>query len=343
MKRTHQKIGTIQLRHEPYAKPKKQIVGSRSNKKRLSLELTLQEIPLHIDDQAQVVRSSLGYGWSDIAAFQVREQPKTTIHAGTPNLWLTMVDRTMDHQRIFDGQKMRAPFPPEHIMLTPPNLTAEDTLFTEGIMFHIFLRQQVLIEVSEELFDKHFGEIVIRPELRARDPSLLHLIQATEHLLQHPFGSSLQSDYIARAIAVQILKNHTHLFPLPYPNHAQVGMSLSQIKRVNDFMLEHIGKDFQLSRLASLTGLSRTAFFERFKHTMKRTPHQHLQIMRIKKAQELLRNGSFSLAEVAITCGFADQTHLTRVFKQYTGQTPGKFRNQTRQNKIYQIKKSGCE
>nr|WP_244176394.1 helix-turn-helix domain-containing protein [Pseudomonas grimontii] len=47
---------------------------------------------------------------------------------------------------------------------------------------------------------------------------------------------------------------------------------------------------------------------------------------RIAQVQKLLRTGS-SLAEASFTCGFFDQSHMTRAFKKVVGITPGSFRN----------------
>jgi AraC family transcriptional regulator len=55
-------------------------------------------------------------------------------------------------------------------------------------------------------------------------------------------------------------------------------------------------------------------------------PHQWLQQRRIDKAKQLLRADTMALAEVAAACGFADQSHFTRVFTRTLGIGPGHWR-----------------
>ena len=54
------------------------------------------------------------------------------------------------------------------------------------------------------------------------------------------------------------------------------------------------------------------------------------QQMRIKRAAQLLADSNVQLAAVSVDCGFADQSHLTRVFKSHTGLTPNQFRDLVR-------------
>lgn len=56
------------------------------------------------------------------------------------------------------------------------------------------------------------------------------------------------------------------------------------------------------------------------------TPYQWLVSQRIDRARTLLRTSNAPLAEVAIACGFADQSHFTRVFASIVGATPGNWR-----------------
>ena len=49
---------------------------------------------------------------------------------------------------------------------------------------------------------------------------------------------------------------------------------------------------------------------------------------RIERAKQQLRNSRSRLAEIAAANGFADQSHFSRLFRQYTGTTPSRFRRE---------------
>ncbi|MEF3129654.1 AraC family transcriptional regulator [Rhizobium leguminosarum] len=66
-----------------------------------------------------------------------------------------------------------------------------------------------------------------------------------------------------------------------------------------------------------------------FRETTGMTPYQWVLRERIDRARNLLRTSKTPLAEVAIACGFADQSHFTRVFAGIVGTTPGNWRRNT--------------
>jgi AraC family transcriptional regulator len=57
-----------------------------------------------------------------------------------------------------------------------------------------------------------------------------------------------------------------------------------------------------------------------------RTPGDYLQQLRVRAACHSLRDPEYPLAIVAVECGFADQSHFTRVFRKLTQTTPAQFR-----------------
>jgi AraC family transcriptional regulator len=82
----------------------------------------------------------------------------------------------------------------------------------------------------------------------------------------------------------------------------------------------------QLKEVARECRLSVSHFSRAFRRTMGVAPHNWLLTRRIEVAKEKLRNSGLSLSEVALACGFADQSHLTRVFTGMVGVSPGAWR-----------------
>lgn len=82
---------------------------------------------------------------------------------------------------------------------------------------------------------------------------------------------------------------------------------------------------FDLGGLAEATGVTRFQVIRDFKRVAGMTPGQYLRDCRIRAASTLMRIGK-PLAEVAFETGFADQSHLTRLFKSMRGLSPGAFR-----------------
>lgn len=77
-----------------------------------------------------------------------------------------------------------------------------------------------------------------------------------------------------------------------------------------------------LAELATGAGVSRYQLLRHFGKAHGLSPHAWLQQQRVRSARSLIRRGA-PLVQVAAACGFADQSHVTRVFARHFGFTPG--------------------
>ncbi|WP_184717665.1 AraC family transcriptional regulator [Caulobacter sp.] len=80
------------------------------------------------------------------------------------------------------------------------------------------------------------------------------------------------------------------------------------------------------TELARLTNLSVSYFGRAFRKTFGQSAHAYVMGRRVALAQNLIGQAEQSLADIALTCGFADQAHMTRVFGKLTGVTPHRWR-----------------
>ena len=76
--------------------------------------------------------------------------------------------------------------------------------------------------------------------------------------------------------------------------------------------------------VSAFAGLTRFELVRRFRRQTGLTPHAFQTNVRIARARTMLSAGE-PIARVAASCGFADQPHLTRVFRRAVGVTPGRF------------------
>jgi AraC-like DNA-binding protein len=81
-----------------------------------------------------------------------------------------------------------------------------------------------------------------------------------------------------------------------------------------------------LDELAALAGVGKFQLLRRFKKAYGTTPHDWLLQQRAERARGLIRQGA-GLSEAAAGAGFADQSHMTRVFMRRFGFTPGAWRD----------------
>lgn len=96
--------------------------------------------------------------------------------------------------------------------------------------------------------------------------------------------------------------------------------------KVKDRMREEFGENLRMSDLAGAAGVHPVHLARTFRLYEGRTPGDYLQQLRIRAACRHLSKRDYPLSIIAAECGFADQSHFTRVFRKFLGTTPAKFR-----------------
>jgi AraC family transcriptional regulator len=99
-----------------------------------------------------------------------------------------------------------------------------------------------------------------------------------------------------------------------------------RLKRVVDYIDDHLADKISLQDLAAVSGLSRMHFASKFRVATGLRPHEFLLRRRIRRAEELLQNGTMTIVEIALNVGFQTQAHFTTVFKRFVGHTPRQWR-----------------
>ena len=99
------------------------------------------------------------------------------------------------------------------------------------------------------------------------------------------------------------------------------------LRRVREVLAARYLEATSLGELAAIAGVHQVHLSREFRRHFDCTIGEFLRKARIDHASRLLAEEDFSLAEIALTCGFSDQSHFSSVFKRQTGMTPAKYRN----------------
>ena len=98
------------------------------------------------------------------------------------------------------------------------------------------------------------------------------------------------------------------------------------LKDARDTFDSRLDESVSLRCVASEVGVHPVYFAAAFRRFHGCSPGQYLRRKRFERARHLISNPDVSLAQVAIDAGFSDQSHLNRVFRRFTGMTPGQSR-----------------
>jgi AraC family transcriptional regulator len=157
------------------------------------------------------------------------------------------------------------------------------------------------------------------------DPLLRRLALRIHPLFDEPETvEPLIADHFMWALGIYVC---VHFGGMATRSLVKGGLSTWQERLAKDVIETSLVEGIGLSELASLCGLRTSQFAHGFKVSTGMAPYQWLVLRRVTRAKELLTLGSESVADIALTCGFADESHLVRNFKRQFGLPPARWRS----------------
>ena len=138
--------------------------------------------------------------------------------------------------------------------------------------------------------------------------------------LKSEIGSDVMFESFARIFLIKLIQK----YGLERTDDITFNKSFTSkhYKNVLDYVASHFGSEITLESMATEAGLSTSHFSRLFKQTMGTSPHQFVMHYRVERAKEMLEQHNKPLIDIALSCGFSDQAHFSRVFKKIEGKTP---------------------
>ena len=138
-------------------------------------------------------------------------------------------------------------------------------------------------------------------------------------------GKSNSVGALAQLFAFYLVENYTDAAAVKPNFHG--GLPIRQLRKVEDHVGAHLTEDISVEEMAGLVELSPFHFSRVFKQATGMTPLQFVTRERITRAQQLIRESSRSLIEVAMEVGYTSPSHFAKVFRKMTGVAPKEFRD----------------
>ena len=137
-------------------------------------------------------------------------------------------------------------------------------------------------------------------------------------------GSEVMYESLARVFLVKLVQKYGAERETEAAFSAR--FTAAHYKRVLDYIADNYSKAIAIEDIAREAGLSPSHFTRLFKETIGDTPYQFLMRYRVERAKEKLADPSLAMIDIALGCGFSDQPHFSRIFKQFAGLTPSACR-----------------
>jgi AraC family transcriptional regulator len=194
--------------------------------------------------------------------------------------------------------------------------------------FHVvnfYIPQWALDEISDEHGASRIDELQCHMSRAHVDNVFKNLALALLPALARPDQSNkLFVDHASRAVRIYLAVTYGSL---RCPSACRRGgLAPWQERRAKDLLCEDLSANLSLADLAGACRLSASRFSSAFKQTVGCPPHQCLNTQRVERAKQLILNTDQSLTEIALALGFADQSHLTRVFSRWVKASPAAWR-----------------
>jgi len=209
------------------------------------------------------------------------------------------------------------------IVVNPGNTFVSTASLPTQQYYFLLIKPELLNKVAEEMGIS--GEIYF---LDFQNPYSVDLIQAIKNFdkeCQRPDSIPLVLDCISMQIVALLLRefrtnrnqrNFTAAMP-DGKNYIYLAIEYMHTFFCSNIAIEDICREINVSPYH---------FIRTFKQKTGLSPHQYLLDLRIKKAEELLRTGQYSVSETAMVCGFVSVSHFSSTFKKITGYPPSYYR-----------------
>jgi AraC family transcriptional regulator len=208
--------------------------------------------------------------------------------------------------------------------IIPARTASSWELKQEGTALIMCVPDELLSAVAAQL-DRNPSDIEIADRFQMRDPVIEHIGWTLKADIDSNLtGGRLLRDSLGVALAARLLQRH-YRGSLPM-REIRGGLSHTKLERVIAHIEDNLSSKLSLPGIAEIAGISVSHLKTLFRNSTGVPVYEYVLRRRVERAQLLLRNQRFSIAEVAVATGFAHQSHLARHMHRILGYTPSSLR-----------------
>jgi AraC family transcriptional regulator len=209
------------------------------------------------------------------------------------------------------------------LTLLPSNVpySIEEGNRFEGIVLALDRRELLGNELRTAQSAVIFPTVSVRDDFMRAAMTALY-VDAAEGMA----NGSLYGDSLLASLALHVLVRHG-TSPAPSRQDERLFSGMQQ-RTLIDFICDRLADPPSLTDMADRVRMDKFRFLRTFSRTYGATPHRFVLARRIERAKGLLRGTTTPVAEIALQCGFSDQSHFATIFRRQIGVTPTKYRSE---------------
>ena len=208
------------------------------------------------------------------------------------------------------------------ISIIPPGVAHTTFWNRRASLLNLYLNDEFFQSALQDSLGDTLPQL--SPAFLVRDPFMVELAKMMHRESEMGTISDLLIGSISTLIAVHLFRTYGGKSSA-VPSY-RGGLGPARERRIRVYIEENIDRALSLEELAAVSEISPNYFVSLFRQSMGMTPHRFVLQRRIAHARKHLANPELALAEIAMRCGFLDQSRFTTTFRQLLGVTPGKYR-----------------
>ncbi|MEM9669606.1 MAG: AraC family transcriptional regulator [Pseudomonadota bacterium] len=284
---------------------------------------------IHFDGEVEENREEKTLGSEDVPLIRALRGMTGTHTAEIPgNSFVTLLLQNTCSGHLhanYEGEELTTELVPGNVTVCPPHMRQEYDF--EGWVDNTMLLIDTSIFDRIAKIDPNLPTLEsVQPLTNVCRPRLARLIEEQNRTFaSHESGWKVMAEANNMRIALEILMT----FKCGWTGKSTTSnLSEAELALLNSYIEDHLAHNFSLSDLSSVLDRNPLQIARAFKATTGETPYRYILLKRVERAQKLLKGSTKTIAEIAYDCGFASQSHMTTVFSEKAGITPGRYRRE---------------
>ena len=281
--------------------------------------------------RSKLLLSSADRGWMTLSAELRSHSAGRIVSIEQQNVEVVIALAATDGPvtRIGAGRQEQTRPDPGTVWLVPTGVGPEEIVISKPMpkTLHLFLP----IEQFDNLADQYnLSKSLVRSVqyVGGLNDDLIRQvgISVLNELSEQTAASRMVAEMSSLMLATRLIQNYVDRDLIDRIAGGPARLEPARMRRVLDYIDQHLEDDISISELAQVAHLSEFHFARVFATTMGMPPQRYVSQRRLAAAKKMIGVGKLPLSEIAFRSGFSSQASFTRAFRRATNMTPGEFR-----------------